>query len=313
MANGALSNKFWQAINITSKDKQHVLKYRTYTIYTAKHAQRFNQQHGPAHCPLCGAPDSSNHLLLRCNHETPKKMHTNRHHLAVSLCGAEISKGEMGSSIVTMDAHNNDKLSNLNIHPPRNITRTIPDWVFPNQQHSPARHQSRPDGVLISSISQGNNFTDPKQIPYRDRDLHLIEFKFCSDTNPHPTLQKARQQHQSLISKLQSRSLRGQHRNNKVTLHVILVGVAGTIYNHHTITPLLRLGLSKYAAHKLATKLHLHAVKSLTHITRTRHALQYNTQFDGAPGGRGNGRDRPGYVRARRRSGRMADNPPDPH
>ena len=27
-------------------------------------------------------------------------------------------------------------------------------------------------------------FLDPKQIPPRDRDIHLVEFRFCSDINP---------------------------------------------------------------------------------------------------------------------------------
>jgi len=103
LANGVPSNKFWQVANITSKDKQHVLKYRTDTIHTAKHAHRFNPQNGPANCPLCGAPDSSNHILLRCNHPTLQQMHINRHHLAVSLCGTALSQGDMGSSFITMD------------------------------------------------------------------------------------------------------------------------------------------------------------------------------------------------------------------
>ena len=98
-----------------------------------------------------------------------------------------------------------------------------------------------------------------------------------------------------------------------VTLHVILLGVAGTVYNHYIIQPLLHLGLSIHAAHKLGTQLHLHAVKCLTHITRTRHALQYGVRFCGDLGGGGNGKERPGYVKARRSNGRMADNPPDPH
>ena len=135
----------------------------------------------------------------------------------------------------------------------------------------------------------------------------------CSDTNPQPTLQKAREQHKALISKLQTRSCRHQHRNNRVTLHVILVGVAGTIYNHHTIQPLLNLSLSEHDAHKIAKQLHLHAVKSLTHIIKTRHAFQYSTRFCGDVRGGGDEERRPGHVRARRSNGRTADNPPDPH
>jgi hypothetical protein len=57
--------------------------------------------------------------------------------------------------------------------------------------------------------------------------------------------------------------LRGISRNNKVTLHVILLGVGGTIYNQYTITPRLNLGVPMHKVHQLATKLHCHAIKNL--------------------------------------------------
>jgi hypothetical protein len=66
-------------------------------------------------------------------------MHLNRHHHAVSLCGEEISKGKLGSAIVTMDACNSEKLSDLNIKTPDDIERNILDWVFPTQQNLPTR------------------------------------------------------------------------------------------------------------------------------------------------------------------------------
>jgi hypothetical protein len=52
-------------------------------------------------------------------------MHVNRHHHAVSLCGEEISKGKLGSAIVTMVACNSEKLSDLNIEPPDDIEETF--------------------------------------------------------------------------------------------------------------------------------------------------------------------------------------------
>lgn len=84
-------------------------------------------------------------------------------------------------------------------------------------------------------------------------------------------LQKAREQHKPLIDGLQSRSLKGAQRNNRVNLHVILLGVAGIVYNH-TITPLANLGIPKHKAHKLATQLRLHAVESLTHHKASTHS-----------------------------------------
>ena len=200
---------------------------------------------------------------------------------------SETSKGKLGSAILTMDACNSEKLFDLNIEPPDDNERNIPDWVFPTQQNLPTRHQSRPDGVLVMPIEGRGRHLDPKQIPPKDivrrgdavfppssRDIHLIEFKFCSDINPQQTLEKAHNQHQPLIQRLQTRSLRGISRNNKVTLYVILLGVGGTIYIQYTITPLLNLGIPTHKVHQLATKLQCHAIKkNQDHINRTQNTL----------------------------------------
>jgi hypothetical protein len=63
-------------------------------------------------------------------------MHINRHHHAVSCCGEEISKGKLGSAIVTIGACNSEKLHDLNIEPPDVMEKHIPDWVFPTQRKS---------------------------------------------------------------------------------------------------------------------------------------------------------------------------------
>jgi hypothetical protein len=156
---------------------------------------------------------------------------------------------------------------------------------------------------------------DPKQIPPKDRDIHLVEFKFCSDINPQQTLEIAHNQHKPLIQRLQTRSLRGTSRNNQVTLHVILLGVGGTTYNpQYTITPLLNLGVPMHKVHQLATKLHCHAIKSLNKITKTpRHKIHLNNNSDNGGSDRGDTGRAAGFRRARRRPDRMADNPPDPH
>jgi hypothetical protein len=96
--------------NVTCKEQEQVLKYRTDTIDTDKHTKRFSHTTGPATCPSCGGSDSAPHILLRCNSHTLKRMHINRrHHHAVSLCGEKISKGKLGSAIVTMDACKSEK------------------------------------------------------------------------------------------------------------------------------------------------------------------------------------------------------------
>ena len=154
---------------------------------------------------------------------------------------------------------------------------------------------------------------DPKQIPPKDRDIHLVELKFCSDIKPQQTLEKAHNQHQPLIQRLRTRSLRGISRNNQVTLHVLLFGVGGKIYNQNTITPLLNLGVPTHKVHQLVTKLHCHAIKSLNKITKTRHKLHLNNNSDNGGSDRGDTGRAAGFRRARRRPDRMADNPPNPY
>jgi hypothetical protein len=69
------------------------------------------------------------------------------------------------------------------------------------------------------------------QQPAKDKNLiqnqwevHLIELNFCEDTTPDPQLQKAKAQHSLLIANL------NRHGYREVKLHVILIGVMGTIY-----------------------------------------------------------------------------------
>ena len=185
LAHAQLSNTFWFMPNATFKEQEQVLRNRTDTIHIDKHTKRLSHTTGPATCPLCGRSDSAPLILLRCNNHTLKRMHINRHHHAVSLCGEEISIGKLGSAIVTMDACNSEKLSDLNID---DIERNIPDWVFPTQQNLPTRHQRHPDGALVMPIERRGRHLDPKQTPTRDRNIHLVEFKFCSDINPQQTL-----------------------------------------------------------------------------------------------------------------------------
>ena len=231
-------------------------------------------------CPLCGGSDSAPHILPRCNNHTLKRMLIIRHHHAVSLCGEEISKGKLGSAIVTMDACNSEKLSaDLNTEPPDDIERSIPDWVFPTQQKLPTRHQSLPDGVLVMPIEGRGRHLDPKQIPIRDKDIHLVEFKFCSDINPQQTLEKRTTNINLLSNVLSSVYNKEPEAPLEATKsHFILLGVGGTIYNQYNITPLLNLGIPLRKVHQLATARHCHAIKSLNKITKTRNKYTQQRQ-----------------------------------
>ena len=116
-----------------------------------------------------------------------------------------------------------------------------------------------------------------------NKSLTTFAKSLCSDINPQQTLEKAQPASTPYPASTNSIS-----RNNKVTLHVILLGVGGTIYNQYTITPLLNLGVPTHKVHQLATKLHCHAIKSLKKITKTRRHLHFNnSNSDNGGSGRG--------------------------
>eukprot|EP00967_Tisochrysis_lutea_P097947 scaffold144124_cov19-Tisochrysis_lutea.AAC.1 len=109
----------------------------------------------------------------------------------------------------------------------------LPDWILPNGAGSFAQHHGCPDAVFVSCIPGRPDHIDPTKIPPQDGNIHLVGFKFCPDTNPFSTLEAATAQRASIITRLKTCCLRNQNKNNKVTLHIILVGVAGTIYNYY--------------------------------------------------------------------------------
>jgi hypothetical protein len=62
----------------------------------------------------------------------------------------------------------------------------------------------------------------------------------------------------------------------KDDVHIILLGVGGTIYSTHTLKPFKDLGLDSQRVKKLASKLHVHSVNFAAELVHTRRAL-YST------------------------------------
>ena len=89
----------------------------------------------------------------------------------------------------------------------------------------------------------------PKDLSILQRDIHPIEIKYCEDVR---TLDRRISQRRAGTAQ---RLLLHPSRSS-VTLHTILLGVGGTIYNNHTLEPFKELGLDPLRANKLAFKRH---------------------------------------------------------
>ena len=96
--------------------------------------------------------------------------------------------------------------------------------------------------------------------------FHIVEIKCCRDTDPGPQHERALAQHQDLIAAL--RTLFGaQHIT--VHMHVILIGVTGTIYKEFYDTMAL-LGVSKQEAKRCAARMHKISVQYVENIMTTK-------------------------------------------
>jgi hypothetical protein len=83
---------------------------------------------------------------------------------------------------------------------------------------------STPATPPVTSTATNPRQHRPKDLNKTWRDIHLVKIKYCEDTRPQSQLNAAKEQHKDLCNILQRAS---------VTLHIILLGVGGTIYNTH--------------------------------------------------------------------------------
>jgi len=140
----------------------------------------------------------------------------------------------------------------------------IGEWVLRS-----GRRQLRETGSISGAAPATSTATNPRQHRPKDlnktrRDIHLVEIKYCEDTRPQNQLNAAKEQHKDL-----SNIFQGAY----VTLHIILLGAGGTIYNTHTLKPFKELGLDSQRVKKLASKLHVHSVNFAAKLVHTRRAL----------------------------------------
>lgn len=113
----------------------------------------------------------------------------------------------------------------------------IPEWVY-NTPLGPDQDKAewdryRPD-VLIAT--EGAPSAGDRIQQFHKRSIHIVEVKYCRDTDRSSQCLRATQQHEALRDAL----LKVGYKPEQVHLHVITLGATGTIYQdiHETLTVL---------------------------------------------------------------------------
>ena len=238
-----------------------------------------------------------------------KGMYIQRHNEAVWIVLRTLLRSKLGASVVMHDAgHCHDKAALREVQaaeweleheealhqtqpdpepegPQHNTSpriknqlgTRIPAWVYDTPlgetQTAIEWNKYRPD-ILIAV--RGDERAD-RIDSFHTRKIHIVEIKYCRDTDRSMQSMRAENQHARLCDAL----IRVGYRPDQVRMHIITLGATGTIYKD-TQNTLATLGVdTKAARRQCCTALHRHAVAYIRKILKTKWAQEHAIQQRG--------------------------------
>jgi exonuclease III/ribonuclease HI len=286
-AHMGISNKLWTTTKVTAGERKFTLQYRYGQLYTQKMAFRF--RHAPnMQCLLCGGQDGGHHALSGC--AAMERPVTERHHGAARLLVKAVLQGQYGAGVLMADVGKQSKRTEAGIDD--KVGSCIPEALFPpGTDVAAAQKVYKPDALLqVPGQKKGEPPT-----------LHVVEVKYCRDTDRSWQAENAERQHRELMELLRQAG----HRVEQTT---ILLGVGGTIYKD-SIDSLTKLGVDKETAKRVMEKVHIYSVKQvykLLKIRRQKEAVKRKESGEPITWGRKRDADKTTKVPGRKRKTKPA-------
>jgi hypothetical protein len=213
-------------------------------------------------------------------------MYTERHNVGGRILLKALLKGGRGSDVVMHDIGHAADAALMQHAPTSGVSfaTRIPEWVYtkgrrrkPSLEEKSKWDKYRPDILMIAGTNKR---------PINRREADVVELKYCRDTDPTMQQSRAENQHDAAATTESHRSVSlmqslrdAGYRPDKVLLHVILLGVGGTIYSSMHTT-LKQLGLKRQATANMAGKLHRHATVYARRIMQTKWSQEYVLKRD---------------------------------
>ena len=147
--------------------------------------------------------------------------------------------------------------------------KRLPGFILPTEE-SDGLEKKRPDVLRILNLPANPTAADIENATRNkaDHPVQVVEVGFTQDTRFAEKMAEKQAQHAELVRLLQQAGW-------TVSYHVILVGVAGTVYKSGS-RALRELGMGDKDARALLRELHLHALECLYNIVLARRQLERN-------------------------------------
>ena len=234
----ATSNKYKTSTKVTWAAKRTVVAYHAGCLGNQKTAYRDGYAQSP-NCLLCGQLDGGHHALSAC--PAMERPVTERHHGLVRMVTKAVLLGKHGNGVAMMDAGSAEKKEAAGI--PVRVGHVLPRSLLPKsltkREVKLAQRKYKPDIALVTNRKGSKAKT-----------VHIVEVKYCRDTDRTLQERRAAEQHKDLIKLLTDKK-------TKAKLHTLLVGVGGTIYKKSRDT-LIQLGLDRKEAVTLLEKINIY-------------------------------------------------------
>jgi hypothetical protein len=192
------------------------------------------------------------HALSGC--PSMEKLVTERHNGAGRLLLKAVSEGGHGANILMADVGCTERMNELAI---ARKAASVPAGLFPASwsadKKRAAQRKLRPDALVQTHDKKGNCT------------LHIVEIKYCRDTDRSNQEQRAHKQHNRLEEVL-------KEAGHVVQRQTILIGVFGTAYED-SITALKKLGVDPKIAKQTLQKVHVYTVKQFTKLMGSRQPM----------------------------------------
>jgi len=260
---GHLLTYLAQTSLLSTAEKRCRWKYLTGTLYTNKRARWYGHSKTDR-CPVpgCSSRDSQGHAMGQCTGLLNARIA--KHHAQGRIIAKAVSTGNQGNGLefCFTDLGKKEHWDAEGIPTIHTTQREIPEALI--DQHTWQQLGHRPDLLLWRPRTR-----DPTRPGHtRSPHIHIVEFKNCRDSDPTPVYSLACAQHGALEALLKER-----HPDAIVETDVILVGMAGTIYEDFTVAPLKRLGVQGSPLQSVLQKLAVCAAQQMHKVWSYRRKL----------------------------------------